>query len=130
MIKIVGRFMIILLVACLVAGGLYWLVQANPSLLDLGEGAQGMRGGRQRGQGSKDMPGTEDDLELLPFEDVEGGGGEHIRQLESLDARAISGILRNLLIIALTTLAVLGIQKAIALVKRRRQARAVPPASG
>ena len=121
MIKIIGRFMIILLVACLVAGGLYWLVKANPSLIGLTDGGQGLHNDQLRGQGLRDLPGAGEGLEIRPHREIEGGGGEHNRLSGSLDARAISAILRNLLIIAATTLAVLGIQKVIAVTKRRRQ---------
>jgi hypothetical protein len=124
MIKIVGRFMIILLAACLVAGGLYWLVEANPSRIGLPDGQRELRG-----QGLRDLSEEDEGLEMRPQRDFKGGGGEHNLQPGSLDAQATSGILRSLLIIALTTLTVLGIQKAITWVKRQRQARsATPPA--
>lgn len=129
MVKMIGRFMVILLVACLVAGGLYWLFEAHPSLIDFTGGGRGLHNDQLRGQGFRDLPGAGDGLETRPNRDVVGGGGEHNRLSGSLDARAISGILRNVLIIALVTLAVLGIQKAFSVI-RRRKAPPAPSAQG
>lgn len=122
-IKTIGRLLIILLVVCLVAGGLYWLVKANPSLLGLVDGRRGGLGDRLHQPGFKALPGGDDWREVRPSQDFEGRGGEHYNQIGVFDARSISGILHNLLIIALTTVAVLAIQKIISLIRQHRQAK-------
>mgnify|MGYP001766016582 CR=1 FL=1 len=127
MIKMIGRFMIVLLVACLVAGGIYWLVQSNPFILGSQNGAPGAGDGRMR-------PGDDDGLAREqgsfgngPRHDFgDGDFGRH-NKMGSLDERSLGGIGRNLLIIAITTLAVVGIQKAVSLIQRRRIVKTVQP---
>lgn len=122
MIKIIGRFLLILLVACFVAGGLYWLVQSNPSLL----GSQGGLGDRIRPESLEGFDSQEGAFGgSAPRRGFEGGNFEHHDESGVLDARALGGIGRNLLVIALITLAVLAIQKALSFVTRRRFANAV-----
>ena len=127
MVKTIGRFLIILLVTGLVAGGLYWLVQANPEWLGRQDAEHGGIGDRLREQGFKDFPSDEDQLETRPHRGF-NGGGEHNNLSGSLDEHTIASILRNLLIIGLTTLVVLGLQKLTVSLKRRRQAKILPQA--
>lgn len=122
MIKIIGRFLLILLVACIVAGGLYWLVQSNPSLL----GSQGGLGDRIRSESLEGLDSEEGTFGgSSPRRGFDGGNFEHHNESGVLDARALGSIGRNLLVIALITLAVLAIQKALSFVTRRRLAKAV-----
>jgi hypothetical protein len=125
MIKMIGRFMIILLVACLVAGGIYWLVQSNPSFLGLQSGLRSGFSERTRPEGLEGVGNGESVFGGKgPRQGFEGGKVDHQDRSGVLDARTLGGIGRNLLIIALTTLAVLGIQKAFSLIQRRRIAKA------
>ena len=126
MIKIIGRFLLILLVACIVAGGLYWLVQSNPSLLGPQGGLRGGLGDRIRSESLEGLDSQEGAFGgSAPRRGFEGGNFEHHDESGVLDARALGGIGRNLLVIALITLAVLAIQKALSFVTRRRFANAV-----
>lgn len=130
MIKIIKRFIIISLVACLVAAGIYWLVQTNPSIVSSQDGLPG--GGRLRSEGYAGRDSTFSEETFLdgrfsqntfgnsPRQGFEGGSFDHNQLGGFLDTRSFGGIVRNLLIIALTTLVVLAIQKLFAVNKRRR----------
>ena len=117
MIKIIGRFLLILLVACIVAGGLYWLVQSNPSLL----GLRGGLGDRIRSESLEDLDSKAGAFGgSSPRRGFDGGNFEHHNESGVLDARALGSIGRNLLVIAVVTLAVLAIQKTFSFVKHKR----------
>jgi hypothetical protein len=124
MIKMIGRFIVILLVACLVAGGIYWLVQSNPTTFGLGGGfGERMRLGELEGFGSGDGAFSGG----APRRGFGDGNFDHHERGGVLDARTLGSIGRNLLIITLTTLAVLGIQKGYSLIQCRRSVKAVHP---
>lgn len=126
MIKIIGRLLLILLVACIVAGGLYWLVQSDPSLLGSQGGLRGGLGDRIRSESLEGLDSEEGAFGGSGSRRSLGGGNfEHNNESGVLDARALGSIGRNLLVIALITLAVLAIQKALSFVTRRRLAKAV-----
>ena len=48
MFKIIGRILVILLVSGLIAGGLYLIVQHNPSALGIGNRQAGFEGSLRR----------------------------------------------------------------------------------
>ena len=126
MIKIIRRFLLILLVACIVAGGLYWLVQSNPSLLGSQGGLRGGLGERIRSESLEGLDSEEGTFGGSGSRrGFKGGNFEHYNESGVLDARALGSIARNLLVIAVVTLAVLAIQKVFSFVKHKRFAGTV-----
>ena len=119
-----GRILVILLVVGLVAGGLYWLGQNHPAILGLGDNRLGLpEEGTRPGREAREMFDREDRLENgLPL-DFPGDGMYHNEGLGRLDAgRAWASILRNILIIAVITLLVVGIQRFYNWLVHRRKA--------
>jgi hypothetical protein len=118
MLKIIGRVLIILLAAAIVAGGVYALAQAGG-----GAGPAGFQGGLRdgqaraggpppgRGQGAQDGSGLGEDF----------GGSGHGREAMSL-ARGLPELLKNVAIVGF----LIG---AVSLVRRltRRPAVSSPP---
>jgi hypothetical protein len=125
MFKIIGRMIVSLLVSGLIAGGLYLIVQHNPSALGIGERQAGLQGRlsrnfEQANNGSA-LPQASTGNAIRParFRDSEHDFGGRL----SL-GRGLLGILRNLLIFSLITLLVVGFQKLFTQVNRKRPVRA------
>jgi hypothetical protein len=127
MIRMVGRCLAILLVACLMALAIYSSVQNNLAIVRtgaaLGEGRRGgfAGGGETGGLGLQQRPsGEEPPTSLGEFSrpdrgyDSEGGAG---------DLAGVAGILRNIVVIAGITVAVVAIQKVLSVISRRRKAQ-------
>ncbi|MCU0485770.1 MAG: hypothetical protein MUC85_06615 [Anaerolineales bacterium] len=128
MLKTMGRILVILLAIGLVAGGLFWVGQNHPSLLGLEASHSGMLEERYRpGHGTGELFDRSDTLrEDLPMGGFpEGGMRSHDGDGRLDSSRAVGGILRNILIIALITLLVVGIQKLYSWLFRRRKVATV-----
>jgi hypothetical protein len=130
MLKVIGRLVAILLVIGLLTAGVYWLGQSYPTLLTLGAGAgrRGFEGALSAGAPG-DRPARSPDAPPGGREGRglrgQGGFGEGGHEFGGGSAAGALGILRNVGIIGLITLGVAGIQKAAALISRRRAA--APP---
>ena len=121
MLKIFGRILVILLLSGLIAGGLYLIVQHNPSALGIGDRPAGFEGRLHRNfdktNNGAALPQTftQDTSRPAHFRagdgDFEGGA--------SL-GHGLLGITRSLIVFSVITLLVVCIQKAFALVNRRR----------
>ncbi len=119
MFKIIGRILVILLVSGLIAGGLYLVVQRNPSVLGTGDRPTAFEGGLrenfeqinngstlpQASTGSSDRP-------------------EHFKDGDLSIGRGFLGITRSLIVFSVITLLVVGIQKLFSLFNRKRPVRA------
>jgi hypothetical protein len=125
MLRTIGRIMVILLVIGLVAGGLYWLGQTNPSILSLGDSLPGlMEEGTRPDRGSRELFERGDATESgLSLDFQQDGMRLHNGEGRLDSGRAWTSILRNILIIAIITLLVTGIQKLFSWISRRRQVR-------
>lgn len=125
MLKTIGRIVVILLVIGLVAGGLYWIGQNHPAILGLGDNSLGfMEDGTRPEREAREMFDRDDDglRNDLPL-DFPGNGMRQHEGIGRLDSgRAWASILRNILIIAVITLLVVGIQKLYSWLFRRRKA--------
>jgi hypothetical protein len=121
MLKTMARFRVILLVACLLGAGIYGIVQSNFTTLAAGNGfsgpvEQGVSSGNAQAFASS---GAASDATIgQNFQDR-----DHDSEGESASGRAISGILRNMGVIALVTFGVVGAQKLITWVSGRRRSR-------
>jgi hypothetical protein len=124
MLKTIGRILVILLVSGLIAGGLYLIVQNNPSALGTGDGQAGFEGRlrrnfKQNNPGSAlSQPSTESNTHPTRFRAVDHDfeGGVSV-------GRGLLGITRSLIVFSLITLLIIGFQKAFSWIKRKRPAR-------
>jgi hypothetical protein len=128
MIRVIGRCFVVLLVACLVAFAIYWIVQDNPSIVGtgaaMGEGHRGGAAGGRNIAGGGAFRGQLPAGEEPPTGLVGSGLSErgHERQDGAGDLTGLAGVLRNLVVIAGMTVAVVVIRKVSGLVFRRRKA--------
>ena len=140
MLKTSVRFLVILLVTCLMGAGVYWVVKSNPTAFGPGDFRGGMEGqGRPGGNSEGFAPGgntTENNPPEgfqsgvpqgqgnRPNRGFERGPGEgHGREGGLGSGRWIFGMVKNLAIIALITLLVGLFQKVISLFTRKRTTR-------
>lgn len=127
MLKTLGRILVILLAVGLVAGGLYWIGQNHPTILGLGdERLSFIEEGNRPGRGAREL--FENHAEAgdgLPLDFQARGIHPRNGELRLDLTRAASGILRNILIIALITLLVVGIQRFYTWLFRRRKVQSV-----
>jgi hypothetical protein len=121
MFKIIGRIIVIVLVSSLIAGGLYLIVQRNPSALGIGDRQAGFEGRLDRNfehlnNGSPlSQPSSRSATQPKHFRDGDRdfGGGTSL-------GRGLLGIIRNLLVFSVITLLVVGIQKLFSRLNRKR----------
>lgn len=127
MLRTIGRILIILLVIGLVAGGFYWIGQSHPSILGLNESHLGfMEEGTLTERGVRETFDRDDESENgLPLDFQQAGMRQHDGEGRLDSDRAFSGTVRNILIIAVITLLVVGIQRFYTWLLRRRSVRAV-----
>jgi hypothetical protein len=128
MLKFIGRFLFFLAVSILLAVGIYALVQRYPSALGLNGQLRGPESRGFSGERFQGPPAGENDL---------GGGFPQVRQEMDFregghgfegrggSALGLLGLGKNLVIIALITLAVVGLQKISGLIFRKRSVKAV-----
>ena len=127
MLKTLGRILVILLAVVLVAGSLYWIGQNHPSILGLGDDSLAFIGeGNRPGRGARELfEGHDEAGDGLPLDFQARGMRQHDSEVRLDPARAVSGIFRNILIIALITLLVVGIQRFYTGLFRRRKVQSV-----
>lgn len=132
MLRIMGRILIILLLAATISGGLYWLVNSNVINLAQSEGGMGgpqFEGGRlgedtsgfpqfegERPEGQRGMNGQRPGAGQ-GFGERRGGRGE------SFSLMSLMGILQKILVIALVTLLVTLVPKIASRVSGRKPLR-------
>jgi hypothetical protein len=116
MLKFITRFLIFLLLSCLIAAGLYGLVQRSPASALVGADRRGFAESGFSGSAPPNSAAGQN----LPQRGFRGH--DHFDGGASLDRGAL-GILRNLGLIALITLLVVGLQKLAALLPARRRVR-------
>lgn len=125
MFKIIGRILVILLVSGLIAGGLYLIVQRNPSALGTGDRQAGFEGGlrrnfEQRNNGSAlPLTSTGNNSRSARFRE-----GDHDFEGGLSMGRGFLGITRNLIVFSIIILLVVGLQKLFSRASRRRTVRA------
>lgn len=124
MLKFTGRFVMVLLAACLTALALYAVVQTNTDALGLngfpGEGERRQFSGGQNGAANE--AAAEGAMPPSGFGEGRGEGrGEHGGEAGSI--LGLAGVLKNLIVIAIMTLAVSAIQKVYATFFKRRRAQ-------
>lgn len=125
MLRFIGRILVILLVSGLIVGGIYLIVQQNPSALGIGDGQPGFEG-HLRNNLERIDNGSE-----LPQESIASNarpshfpGGDHDLEGGASIGRGLMGITRNLIVFSLITLLVVAIQKLFSWLNRKRLARA------
>ena len=123
MLKATFRYLVILLVACLAALALYWVVENRASSLGLNT-ALGRGGGRHAMAGAEggflDQRPANAEASLEGFSRMEHGRGGEVNLLGGL-----SGVLKNVTVIAAITLIVFAIRQAGNLIFQRRRVKAV-----
>ena len=128
MIRVMGRCFDVSLVACLVGFAIYWIVQNNPSIVGagaaIGEGHRGGSAGGRNIAGGGALHGEPPAGEEPPTGLAGSGLPErgHEPQDEAGDLAGLAGVLRNLVVIAGMTVAVVVIRKVSGLIFRRRKA--------
>jgi len=128
MLKFIGRFLVILALSIMLAFGIYWIVQRNPSALGLRNfpgGFEQRRFNNPNPQGlntgaNASQTGIQPGFEGRGF----GDGGRDFNG-RSAPGFGVIGILRNLGVIGLITLAVAGLQKMRAFAFRKHSVKAV-----
>jgi hypothetical protein len=127
MLKTIGRLLVILLICSLVAVGIYWFVQHNPSALGAGTdtGFEGQR--RFEGNFQNQVTGVNASRLALLQNGQAGASRLRERGLEGRfsPGQASFGILRNIGIFALITILVAGVQKVFSRLFHKRPARMV-----
>jgi hypothetical protein len=127
MLKIFGRILIILFISGLIAGGIYLIVQHDPTALGTGDRQAGFEG--RLGNHSEQ---SESESQLLPKSDTWSTRPAHFRDGEQghdFDGeisvgRGLAGITRNLIVFSLITLLVAGLQQLFSRINRKRPVRA------
>lgn len=115
MLKTMLRFMVILLVACLLGAGIYGIVQSNSTSLGAGNVFTGPGdGGNAPALASSGA--APDATASQNLQDRDHGSEDGFAS-----SGAITGILRNIGVIALVTLVVASAQKLLSWVGRRRR---------
>ncbi len=129
MIKGFVRFFVILLAACLVAFGMYWVVQKNPALVGANAALEGHEGrGFSGGERESFVPQESSSKGAPP----EGFGGNGFRERDhDFDGGlavlpGLAGVLRNLGIIAAFTVAVFVMKKVFDFLSRLLSRRRKP----
>lgn len=124
--KNIVRYLLILLAALVIGGGIYWTVEKPPAVLGLQSGGAEV-GGDFGGRGQRTPPGG---LQTLPEGSGfagrpergghnDGGFGEGGASMAGL-----GGIFKNLAVVGLVTLLVAAIQTGWSFVTRRRKTAA------
>jgi hypothetical protein len=125
MLKIIGRILVILLVSGLIAGGIYLIVQHNPSAFGIGEGRAAFEGRLRNNFGrinsgaalSPESISNSNQPTRFRGDDHDFGGGISM-------GRGLLGVARNLIVFSLIILLVVVIQKGFSRVDRKRPVRA------
>jgi hypothetical protein len=129
MLKFIGRFLVILAVSVLIAGGMYALVQQDPSALGLSNQVRGPEGQLSQNRQFQGLPAGGDSTNSGVIQSGQGTGfreREHDFEGRGGSGMGFLGILKNLAVFALITLAVVGLQKLISLLKGRLTVKSAP----
>jgi hypothetical protein len=116
MLKIFGRIVMILCVAGLISGGLYFFINSTAGQRLL---LTDRRGGFER-QVQANQAGGSTLNNLEPQTTIQGRGfGEREFRGEIAPQRAVAGIVQNVAVIALITFVVVTVQKVISMSRRK-----------
>lgn len=132
MLKMIARCLVVLLVGCVVAFAMYWVVQNNPSIAGMGApigegrrggfaGEGGFAGGGNFGGAIRGEAPAGGDLPTALSETILPEGG-HDGDGELGILAGLVGVLRNIVVIAGITVAVVVVQRVSRLIFRRRNA--------